>query len=347
MSDTEDVLGALFAPFASAQLPWPAHDRVLFLNARAGSWLADRSRANVLCTQTFKPFADELTHAHAALAEADALKSAAAVLVLPTRQREESRALLARALRAAAADGIVVASARNNAGARSAQDDLQRLVGPVSSASRRKCRVFWTSLRDAIIDWELVNEWAAFDQPQPIAHGRFVSLPGLFAWNRIDAASALLAAAWPADLAGRCADLGAGYGYLSSEIVRRCPRISAIDLYEADARALLPARVNIANATRLASRTIRSDFLWHDVTRGLERRYDVIVSNPPFHQGRADEPELGQAFIIAASNALGPGGRFWLVANRHLPYETVIARHFQSVRSVLVADGFKIVEAIK
>lgn len=84
---------------------------------------------------------------------------------------------------------------------------------------------------------------------------------------------------------------------------------------------------------------------WHDVTRGLPHRYDAIVSNPPFHQGRADLPALGQAFITSAADALGPQGRLWLVANRHLPYEALLNKRFGSVRLVATQDGFKIIEA--
>ncbi|KAG0921461.1 hypothetical protein G6F32_015094 [Rhizopus arrhizus] len=60
----------------------------------------------------------------------------------------------------------------------------------------------------------------------------------VFAWDRIDPASALLAEHLPADLAGRAAALGAGYGYLSRELLERCPKITALDLYEAEQRAL-------------------------------------------------------------------------------------------------------------
>ena len=130
-------------------------------------------------------------------------------------------------------------------------------------------------------------------------------------------------------------------------MLRRCPRVTAIDLYEAELRALAPARINLANAARACASEVAIEYFWHDVTNGLNRPYDVIVSNPPFHQGRADQPELGQAFIVAAANALAPHGRLWLVANRHLPYEAILAAQFSTVRSVIVQDGFKIIEARK
>ena len=128
-------------------------------------------------------------------------------------------------------------------------------------------------------------------------------------------------------------------------MLRRCEGVTAIDLYEAEARALEPARINLDAALTQCDRPIETSISWHDVTRGLPKRYDVIVSNPPFHQGRADQPELGQTFISAAANALEPNGSLWLVANRHLPYEQTLATRFGNVETVIVKDGFKVFKA--
>ena len=139
------------------------------------------------------------------------------------------------------------------------------------------------------------------------------------------------------------ADLGAGYGYLSAEVLARNPGVHALDLYEADARALALARENLGTPAG-----VELGFHWHDVAAGLPRRgYDFIVSNPPFHSGRADEPALGRAFIAAAAGALRPGGRLFLVANRHLPYEAELAARFAAVRVLAQEGGFKVVEATR
>src|SRR3546814_19332255 len=86
----------------------------------------------------------------------------------------------------------------------------------------------------------------------------------------------------------------------------------------------------------------------HAVTAGLAQRFDVIVTKPPFHaQGNAARPDIGRRFIAVAAEALKPGGRLWLVANRHLPYESVLDASFSSARLVAQRDGFKVVEAVK
>ncbi len=94
------------------------------------------------------------------------------------------------------------------------------------------------------------------------------------------------------------------------------------------------------------ARELATSVYWHDVTRGLPQRYDAIVSNPPFHQGRADLPELGRAFIASAADALLPDGRLLIVANRHLPYEATLDARFAEVRTLTMQEGFKVIEAV-
>lgn len=337
----DPALDTLFLPLASGAVAWPsAPGRALFLRARAGPGL-EAARGQALdCEQSFKPWADALMAAGQRVVDAET-GHFERVLVLAPRQRIESRALLARAVAQALPGGVVLACAANNEGARSMQDDLARLAGPLHALSKHHCRVCWTAPLGEGVDRALVDEWRRLDAPRRLDDSRFLSRPGLFAWDRIDAASALLAACLPNDLAGRCADLGAGFGYLSAEVLARCPGITSLDLYEAEARALALARENLDGAR------VAVGLHWHDVTRGLAQTYDVIISNPPFHQGRADEPALGLAFIAAAREALRPGGRLWLVANRHLPYEAALAKGFTPVRTVRDDAGFKVIEAIK
>lgn len=336
----------LFLPLLENRLTWP--DRgVLWLRARVCASLRARSWPQLLCEQSFKPEADALIRAGYALRDpddTDQTRRYPLVLVLPPRQRDEARALMARAIASCEPGGIVLASMRNEEGAKSGEADLKALAGLSGSLSKHHCRVFWACADPRQIDTELLTRWSGLDMPRPIAEGRFISRPGVFAWDRIDAASALLAAHLPEDLRGRVADLGAGYGYLSAELLRRCPGITALDVYEAEARALAMARCNLDKAA--TGRAL--GFFWHDVAGGLPRSYDAIVSNPPFHaQGRGARPDIGRAFIVVAAEALAPGGRLWLVANRHLPYESTLDTRFGTVRTVAEAQGFKVIEAIK
>lgn len=339
-------LETLFLPLNEGHLAWPASG-ALFLRARAGVPLQAGSWPGLVCHQTFAPDAAALERLRLRMLTDDLATAAQKfplVLILPPRQRDEARALLARALRLTERGGRIVACMSNDEGARSGEADLERIVGPLTTLTKNKCRVFWSAPLDQPHDDALVEEWLRLDAVRPIDDGRFVSRPGVFAWDRIDVASQLLAEHLPSDLAGRAADLGAGFGYLSVELLQRCARIAALDLYEAERRALDLARRNLAALESRAA--IR--YCWHDVTAGLTDRYDVIVCNPPFHtHARADRPDIGRRFIATAAQSLLPGGRLWLVANRHLPYEQALGAGFERVRIVTQQHGFKIVEALR
>ena len=84
-------------------------------------------------------------------------------------------------------------------------------------------------------------------------------------------------------------------------LAERTAGLKAIDLYEADYESLEAAKANLAALPGAPA----TGFFWHDlVGEKVEKKYDLIVMNPPFHQGRAAEPEIGQAMIRAASSAL-------------------------------------------
>lgn len=338
-SDIDALVASLMLPFDEGRLAWPRAGRVLVLNARLSPALGQAPVERLACQQDFRPFFDALDRAGFSVGESEPTGRFERVLVMPVRQRDQLRASYARALGCLSPGGVVLGVAANDQGARSAQADLTALAGPLSSLSKNRCRVFWSAPLEGAGNTQQAQDWIDAAAPRPILDGRFVSRPGLFAWDRIDPASALLAEHIDPDWRGRAADLGGGWGYLSSQLLARCPGITALDLFEAQAQALPLARLNLgAHADR-----VTLGLHWHDVTRGLAQRYDVIVTNPPFHaQGRADDPALGQAFIAAATQAMAPGGKLLLVANRHLPYEAALQRGFGKVSLLAQRDGFKL-----
>lgn len=346
----EDVaLETLLLPFDAQALRWPAEGTVRFLGARDG-WPLRRFDLGMLqCVQPFRPSAEALERTGLQVVpDLEACPTSGAlplVLVLPPRQREHARAWLAQAVACAMPGGRVVACAPNAEGGKTMQADLERLAGQVDVLGKHHCRVAWTApLPASPHDPDLLRDWAALDAPRPVLDGRYLSRPGVFAWDRIDSASALLVEHLPATLAGRVADLGAGWGYLACELLARCRDVRSIDLYEADARALALARQNVAPRAG----NVAVAFHWRDVAAGVPQQYDVVVSNPPFHAtGRAARPDIGRAFIAAAADALQPGGRAWFVANRQLPYEQALAQGFARVVTHVQRDGYKVIEAVK
>ncbi len=265
-----------------------------------------------------------------------------AVIVLPPRSREEGRGLLARAVLDVAPGGSVLAAALNDEGAKSFEKDLAALAPLAGVISKAHGRAFWTAPRPPLLDPErqaLAERWLAADAPRRDAATGLWTRPGVFNEGRLDAGSALLIEHLPKDLRGRVADLGAGSGLLARAVLERYPGVTALDLFEAEARAIDLARRNLVGARLPVA------LHWHDVAAGVPGRFDAIVCNPPFHVGVRSVPALGRAFIAAAARALTADGSLLLVANRHLPYEDELRALFARGEALAEQGGFKVYRA--
>lgn len=163
--------------------------------------------------------------------------------------------------------------------------------------------------------------------------------PGVFSWDRIDPATLLLMDALPS-LAGAGADFGCGLGILAHKVLAS-KAVESLSLIDIDHRAIDCARRNVNDP--------RASFHWADIADGDPplASLDFVVMNPPFHAAGIEDKHLGQQFIRRAAQVLRPGGVCWLVANRHLPYERVLAEHFKTSQTVAEAHGFKVFEARK
>lgn len=335
---TDPVLDTLMLPFENGQIDWPVAEPALFLRAAYSPALQDLDKAALVYDQSFKPAADAMSRAGFAARTQEAGHKFPLTLVLPPRQREEYRALLARAVESTREGGIVLTCVSNLEGAKTVENDLKALCGNISSLSKHKCRAFWATV-DGGRDQALIDEWLKLDAPRSVIDDQYISRPGLFAWDRIDAGSLFLVQHLPV-LKGVGADLGAGFGYLATEALKHLT-VERIDLYEAEQRALELARQNLAKFEG------RATYHWADVTKGIEGDYDFIISNPPFHTGRADRHDLGQGFIRTAAKALKGGGAFYMVANRHLPYEETLKDAFKTVVMLGENNYYKVYKAIK
>ncbi|MBA3485752.1 MAG: 16S rRNA methyltransferase, partial [Lysobacter sp.] len=100
-AESDPALDTLLMPFDEGLLAWP-EDGVAFLRARDGAALHTRPRPGLVCQQSFRPDAESLQRAGLELLEPDQTgvdpRRYSLVLVLPPRQRDEARALLARAM---------------------------------------------------------------------------------------------------------------------------------------------------------------------------------------------------------------------------------------------------------
>ncbi len=252
-------------------------------------------------------------------------KVSVAVVVVP-RAKALARAMVADAC--AHAD-LVIVDGQKTDGVDSLFKSCRKSLGNLPSITKGHGRIFWFAATDAFADWAT----------PPLAKGPhgFFTTAGVFSDGAVDAGSALLAAALPAKMPARMADFGSGWGYLAAPVLSRMG-VKSLDLIEAEALSVTCAKLNVADP--------RVAFHWADATRFEGGGgYDGIVMNPPFHAGRASDPTLGRTFIQAAARQLARHGKLWMVANRHLPYETELIECFRNVETIGGNGAFKIFHA--
>lgn len=306
-------------------LDLPSQGRIAVYRPRIGDDLSDLPRDRIVVLTGFKPDQD---HFAAFCSITPEPPYAAAIVCLP-RSREAARGLIARAAAEVAPGGWIAVDGQKTDGIDTALKDLRGRVDLSNSLSKAHGKLATFTAGPDLTDW--------LAKPHQVE--RFQTLPGIFSADGPDRGSVLLAATLPAKLGGKVADLGAGWGFLAAEILKR-PGVKSLDLVEAEADALDCAKVNVTDP--------RARFHWADATTWRpDTLLDVVVMNPPFHTGREADPGLGAGFIRAARRMLAPSGELWLVANRHLPYDAVLSDSFLEVREVVAEGGFRVIHAIK
>lgn len=194
----------------------------------------------------------------------------------------ERRYTLALTLRALKTGGRLTTMALKDKGGSRLKKELLAFgveIAEDAKAHHRRCVVIRPETMTGI------DEAIAAGAPRIVPGLEAWSQPGVFAWDRIDGGSALLAEALP-PMKGAGADLGCGYGALAT-VALRSPAVTSLKLVDLDRRAVDAARRNVEDP--------RATFACADA-RTLEETGDLdfVVMNPPFHDGGAEDRRLGQ-----------------------------------------------------
>ncbi|WP_324250276.1 class I SAM-dependent methyltransferase [Halocynthiibacter styelae] len=260
----------------------------------------------------------------------DLPETAAASVICMPRAKNLARHWLAQAC--AITTGSIAIDGAKTAGIDSIYKACKKLTAVSETQSRAHGKFF--TLPDDSRKTAFTN-WLAAPAEGPEG---FITAPGVFSEAKVDKGSALLASVLPEKPGRRVADLGAGWGYLSAQILKS-DAVQNLHLIEASHTALACARRNVTDP--------RAEFHWNDARQvKLSGPVDTVITNPPFHTGRAAEPALGQAFLTNAAKLLTPKGTLLVVANQGLPYERTLQELFRQVDQIALENGFKVLRAL-
>jgi len=269
----------------------------------------------------------------------------AKIIVIGTKQKEETAGLVAMALERAAHDALVMVALENDWGGKGLDKLLASFGCPADHFSKHKSRVVWTS-SSQFADPATIDKALKAAALHRRADGEWTEA-GVFSFEKLDRGTALLietlnkSRADIFTIAGHGADFGCGIGDLSKYILKNFDVVKKLTVIDHDSRAVSCARLNLEEFGT------RTGALWADIASNdpLPRGLDFVVMNPPFHQGKQQRIDLGQAFISKAAESLRANSTLLIVANVHLPYEEKLKEDFKDIMVLQSKDGFKIIQA--
>lgn len=166
---------------------------------------------------------------------------------------------------------------------------------------------------------------------------------GVFSRERLDAGTAVLLEHMPrTNGPTRIVDLGCGNGLLGTRAALENPEASVLfvdDSYAAVESARLTFREALGPERE-------GEFRATDALHGIEGdSADLILNNPPFHDGRVTGDAIAWSMFTGAKRVLRPGGELRVVANRHLGYHDKLRRIFGNCETVSSDPRFVVLVA--
>ncbi|AZP34972.1 16S rRNA (guanine(1207)-N(2))-methyltransferase RsmC [Cronobacter sakazakii] len=165
------------------------------------------------------------------------------------------------------------------------------------------------------------------------------TLPGVFSRDGLDVGSDLLLSTLSPHTKGKVLDVGCGAGVLAAVLASHSPKVR-LTLCDVSAPAVEASRAT------LAANGFEGEVVASNVFSEIKGRFDMIISNPPFHDGMETSFEAAQTLIRSAVRHLNIGGELRIVANAFLPYPNVLDETFGNHEVLAQTGRFKVYRAV-
>ena len=250
-----------------------------------------------------------------------------------TKNKQEVNFQLLQLLAQAPIGQEILIIGENRCGVRSVEKTLEPYGEIAKIDSARRCGLYHFSLQNKP-RFELKNFWKAY-QHSPLEDLTIYSLPGVFSAAELDTGTELLLSTIDNKIKGKVLDLGCGAGVIGSMIKKRAPN-AQITMTDIHAMALESARKT------LSENQLQGEVYASDVFSDIEGKFDLIISNPPFHDGIDTAYRAVTELITQAKWHLNQGGELRIVANAFLPYPELLRQHFGDYEVVAQTGKFKV-----
>ncbi|ECH2877025.1 16S rRNA (guanine(1207)-N(2))-methyltransferase RsmC [Salmonella enterica] len=222
----------------------------------------------------------------------------------------------------------------NRSGVRSAEQMLADYAPLNKVDSARRCGLYHGRLEKQP-QFSLESWWAEYS----IDGLTIKTLPGVFSRDGLDAGSQLLLSTLTPHTKGKVLDVGCGAGVLSAALASHSPKVR-LTLCDVSAPAVEASRAT------LATNGLDGEVFASNVFSEVKGRFDMIISNPPFHDGMQTSLDAAQTLIRGAVRHLNSGGELRIVANAFLPYPKILDETFGFHDVIAQTGRFKVYRTV-
>lgn len=250
-----------------------------------------------------------------------------------TKNKQEVAFQLLQLLAQCKAGQEVLIVGENRSGVRSVEKLLSPYgeIGKIDSA--RRCGLYHFTLQNPP-HFAMTDFWSTYTLPH-LADMKVYALSGVFSANELDVGTQLLLSTLTEAQQGKVLDLGCGAGVIGCAIKQRSPKVQ-LTMSDIHAMALVSAE------RTLKENQLNAEVLASDVFSHIEGKFDLIISNPPFHDGIDTTYQTVHTLISQAKLHLNPNGELRIVANSFLPYADWLDQYFGKHQVLAQSNKFKV-----
>jgi len=273
-----------------------------------------------------------------------------AVIMQIPKGRKIARRWLLRAYQALSPGGNLFIAGANKEGIQSIIKDADSLFGNVNILSYKKgnrlARSIKTSLPIPLLEWVqapgiAIGTWFEFVIDLPDYSVHIHSLPGIFSYDGLDEGTELLLRELMIPPGAHVLDVGCGYGIIG--LYAASLGSEWVDLIDNNLLAIASTQENIRLNKITNAKVFPGDLL---NSIGMNK-YNLILSNPPFHTGQAVDYQVAQTMIVNSHQALAPYGQLILVANKFIRYDRLMQQIYGNIVCLKETGKYHVLASLK